>query len=125
MTMTNIETERVEHGFIVLTRPAPEARRTIVVDLDAGDEAGKATQYPFIGDQGQVGLCLKHEDGRVEYIYFNTSEADSAAGPGGGPGFNTFVYVGTEGTPEEDDPEHFYYLFDPANWDEPTSVNES
>lgn len=109
--------EPVPHGHVIT-----DEEYTVVV---SDPIAGEMTQRPFLGENAQVGLQLTHSDGRVEYIYFNTSNGgDGSEGRDGGPGFNTFVYQGTEGDPAEDDPLHFYYLFDPRDWEEPDGINE-
>lgn len=114
-----MRTKRVEHGRIIMDESHTiEVSEMFAIDPD---HEVTITQRPFIGNEGQVGYQFTHQDGRVEYIYFNTSNGgDGEQGPGGGPGFNTFVYKGTEGHPAEDTPQVFHYLFDPEDWDEPT-----
>lgn len=101
--LQELKVEIVDHGFIL----TDDTR--LVVDK----EAGMLKASPFIGHDGQVGLHLEHESGRVEYIYFNVSNGgDGTEGPGSGPGYNTFVYQGPTGEPGEDEPQHFYYLLE-------------
>lgn len=79
---------------------------------------GEVTFTPVVKD-GMVGYECVHTDGRREYLYLNISNDDGVGGgPGGGPGNNVFLYQGTEFDPAEDSPCHFYYVFDPADWEE-------
>lgn len=115
MTLADIRTKHVEHGIAVTHAPAQHVPLT----------DGEVTFYPFIGENAQVGYRCEHSDGRVEYLYLNPSTDDGMdGGPDGGPGNNVFLYQGTTGDPAEDAPHHFYYIFDPEDWNEPDGINE-
>jgi hypothetical protein len=79
---------------------------------------GDVTYLPYIGPNSEVGYQCRHTDGRIEYLYFNPSTDEGHGGPDGGPGNNVFLYQGRSGDPAEDSPHHFYYVFDPQDWEE-------
>lgn len=51
----------------------------------------------------------RHADGEVSYIYFNPSfDDESISHP------DVFVYIGTEGDPQQDEAVHYYVPFKEA-----------